>query len=84
MTPWQPVVEAMLCALEREVTSPFAITGMVACEVSSCRAEREAGTEEGWERVRAWMVRKWAPADWIVRMRSIVLLEIRFSQSGSG
>jgi hypothetical protein len=25
--------------------------------------------------VRAWMVRKDAPADWIVRMRSIVLLE---------
>jgi hypothetical protein len=74
MTPWQPVVEAMQWALEREWTSPFAITGMALCEVSSFRAVREAGTEEGWERVRAWMVRKWAPADWIVRIRSTVLL----------
>jgi hypothetical protein len=75
MTPWQPVVEAILCAEERLQTSPFAITGMVACEVSRERAGREAGVDEGWERVRAWMVRKWAPADWIVWMRSIVLLE---------
>jgi hypothetical protein len=74
MTPWQPVEEAMLCAEERLLTSPFAITGMVACEVSSCRAGREGGVEDGWERVRAWIVRKWAPADWIVWTRSIVLL----------
>jgi hypothetical protein len=37
----------MLCAVEREVTSPFAMTGIVECEARSCRAEREAGVEEG-------------------------------------
>jgi hypothetical protein len=76
MTPAAPVVEAMLWALERDVTSPFAITGMVAWEARRESASREAGCEEGWERVRAWTVRNEAPADWIVRMRSTVLLEV--------
>ncbi len=65
----------MLCALETDVTSPFAITGIVQWEASSERASRDAGVEDGWERVRAWMVRKEAPADWTVRMRSTVWLE---------
>jgi hypothetical protein len=37
----------MLCAAERDVTSPFAITGIVECEARICKAEREAGVEEG-------------------------------------
>jgi len=47
MAPSQPVVEAMLCALERLWTSPFAITGMLECEASRESAGRDAGTEEG-------------------------------------
>jgi hypothetical protein len=62
ITPWASVVEAISCAEERVMTSPLAITGTVQCEVRRERAEREAGVEERWERVRAWMVRNEAPA----------------------
>lgn len=46
MTPCTPVVEAISWAVERLVTSPLAITGMVQCEVRREMAEREAGVED--------------------------------------
>ncbi len=76
MTPSAPVVEAISCAADRAVTSPLAITGTVQCEVRSWMASRETGSEERWERVRPWMVRKEIPDAWTVRTKSTVWLDL--------